>query len=674
MGLPNIILDPAEVAITGRVEIPLEGGGIRTFNEGLDFGDQEIKAFMAEGTFGSQVIDNTWPLRTIKIPLVIREAPGVSFDEQRAKLEAWVSAVNTDGGGWLKRILPSGRHFFADIVEAKLRLSTDWLAENRNVDRQATLELQALPDFYGDEVIEAAVEGTGDVSQTLKVKGTLPARVTSLKVEDKSAHEQYGLAYHLRCRNYSSATTAKWAYEAEELTPLDLATEIELTGASGGRAIRHNNLAPNWTPVLSTNLKAGTYLTHQGVYNVWARVFSTSSSLPWVRLLWDLGDIVAPSENTQIRVPGTNGFFLVNLGQITLRGVPFGEQRWQGIIQARGEAGGENLSIDRLRFLCADEGSGVLRGTPAVTSPVGATFQVRDEFNQEAGKATGKSAAIGGVYSAVAGSDTDDFEIDASHRLRRTTKNDSGTIGGVSLPGRGIGVPVEPTNLVFTFDFSAEGELTNEFRIGQILSYVNSSNFVLAYLTFTRNPGKAVEVCVVRADGVVLGKRYAPPGLSTYASPKGSLLTMVRGRQLQIFTAAEGGVFESALSVEDAMIGVKGRAYLYDQNVGSITGVRWYDNLGIWIPQNDPVIYSSRTARLTSEGMFRASEDGKSSGMVAYPAGDLLRLPVAGSGERVLEIAAKASRGDFENLSDSGLDKVAMQLSYRPCWAQVPSF
>lgn len=429
MGIPRIILDPEEVSVAGRIQIPLtESEGFKVFYEGIDWGDQEVKQFLAEGVFGSRPIDQVWPLRQIKLPLVIEARGTKSFDEIRAKLQQWVSLVNQSGGGWLKRVLKSGRVGFADIIEAKLDLTSDWLSENRDLDTKATLELQALPDLYGPEITGTAQEFTGDGSFTMQVKGDMPARVTNMQVEDKSGNNQQGLMWHYRRRHYSSANTAEWAYNAEALGLLDIAAKQTLTGSYGTKVVEHPNLSTDWTPVLSTNKAGSTFLTHAGLYDVWARVYSTSEKLPWLRLVYGVGDTVAPQENTQIRIPGAKGFYWVPIGQVNITVLPFGAQRWNGIIQARGELGGENISIDRLRFLCGDESSGVLRNTPGFA--IGAsTFRWRDEFNQEAGELTGKTAAIGGTYVALTGSDAGpDFATSGSGSLTRSSTSDTGTL------------------------------------------------------------------------------------------------------------------------------------------------------------------------------------------------------------------------------------------------------
>lgn len=380
----EVVLNPPEVATKGRIELNLHSGAILVDQQGIDFGDQEIEAFMAEMLMGQRPIDSRWPNRVITIPLLIG-ATG-DFDAARIALQAEVGRINEEGG-WLRRRIiggdygEAGKHLFADLVKATLKLGGGTLPASEGFDPNAELILEALPDFYGDEIVEAAFEGTGDASTTILTKGNLPGRVTSLTVTDKSGNDQLGLGWHFRCRNYSSAETAKWAYEAEAMTPLDAAAEVELTGASGGKAVLHSNLSTSWTPVLSTNLRAGSFLTHKGLYDVWARVYSTSSTPPWLRLLYDIGDLVAPSENRQVQVPGKEAFYLVNLGQINLQAVPFGEQRWEGIVQAYGASGGENISIDRLYFFCGDESSGTPQAPLSFQTPA-AGYKARDEFNQ----------------------------------------------------------------------------------------------------------------------------------------------------------------------------------------------------------------------------------------------------------------------------------------------------
>lgn len=884
MGVMNIILDPSEVAIEGRTELPLEGGGLSIYYEGLDFGDQEIKAYMAEGVFGSRPIDHDWPLRTIKIPLVIRPYGTETFDEIRVKLEAKIARINEDGGGWLKRILSSGRHIFADIVEAKLHLSAGWLAENRNIDREATLELQALPDFYGDRIDLPAFEGIGDASETFQIEGSLPSRV-DLTISDKSGHDQLGVSPHFRCRNVSSAESANWAYEAEDLTPLDLASigtlsEASPSGSTANNVVTHPNLGTIWTPVLGTNrppkvrgvgaasastgkvtpalptgvrendilvmfietenqavtvptgwalvsgspievssgtltrltvlwrragatevaptiedpgdhviarimavsgciktgspwdVKAtgtelvsdtsveipgattsvdgclviaafatgtdvsssaqasgwtnvnlqaltermdswtaegggggfgvatgikmlagsygattatvgtanfkalmsfalkpetgGNFLTHVGLYDVWARVYTSSEEPPWLRLIHDLGDLVAPSENSQIQIPGPNSFYLVDLGQVNIKKASFGEHRWQGTIQARGALGGENVSVDRLWFKCGDEYSGSLNGASGITAPVSSTFLVRDEFNQS-GEATGKSAPAGGVYEAAAKSDTTDFII-ASGKLTRNATSDSGTMTS-ALRGRGIGVPVELTDLVMRNAFNI-GSTHEAIYFGHMMSYTAPENFVAALLVYYAKSPQRWQLQFY-APNLINPVFPLPTYLPSTGPISGELISVICGNLLTVYLANASGAVKQIGQVSNSKVGAKGKCFLFDMNDAGAS-LREYDNLAIWSFQNDAAIYANQDALVSTSGIWRRSEDGLAYGPIAYPGSDVPRIPVSGQEVRPVEVAVKMSRGDFKNMPDSGLDKFSVQLSYWPCWSQVP--
>ena len=50
---------------------------------------------------------------------------------------------------------------------------------------------------------------------------------------------------------------------------------------------------------------------------------------------------------------------------------------------------------------------------------------------------------------------------------------------------------------------------------------------------------------------------------------------------------------------------------------------------------------------------------------------DLPRLPPTVEG-RTTEIFIKASRGDFGQLPDTGIDDISARIVYRPCWLTVP--
>ncbi len=652
----RIILDPVEVAFADRIAINLHEGAIQIGEAGPDWGDDALTAYKAEeGRMGEAMIDYRLPNRIIAIPLLLGMTG--SFDAARIALQAWVSRVREEGG-WLKREViggdygEAGEKLFADIENATLKLSDDTFVAADGFDANALLTLEALPDFYGEVIEEEAFEGVGTASQVHQINGNLPGRA-DIEVEDASGSDQLGLGWHFRCRNYDSSETAAWTYGAEALTPLDSAAEVELEGASGGVAVRHDNLATSWTPVLGTNLDGGSFLTHRGLYDVWANVYTTSEDPPWLRLLYDVGDSISPRENTQVKIPAKEALYTVPLGQIDLRETPFGPHRWQGMIQGVGENGGENIYLDEIFFFNADEGSGILRGSP-VTAVSLEGFKAQDPFNQAKGMLDGVALPDGTGNWDTAG-DAGDFELTGDGAVVRTAKNDGGgriakapiaayERGAAQIRFRWSSLPTEKgTSLYSNLWFTSIGVISAHYGVASDGSI--SSFFFMGgtEMPFAWQPGVTYTLVTAVADGFIVG-----------------WIADATGRQITPVTTKP--VAETS-----------GAPYFEDFYNGEEEITRIYDDFAAWESNADMVIFANRIARLSWQGMFRQDPTGEAYGDILNPGSDLPRVPVSGPEERPVEIALKASRGDFGLVPDFGSGKVIGQLKYRPCWSHVPA-
>lgn len=117
----------------------------------------------------------------------------------------------------------------------------------------------------------------------------------------------------------------------------------------------------------------------------------------------------------------------------------------------------------------------------------------------------------------------------------------------------------------------------------------------------------------------------------------------------------------------------KGTIDIVDQYAGSAACTLKYRSFSAWEPTFDAVMFANNSARLTTKGMFRQSEDGKGYADIARPGSDLPRLPVSGPEQRLVEISLKPSQGDFGAIPDSGVDKFSAQLTYRSLWSNIPS-
>ena len=82
-------------------------------------------------------------------------------------------------------------------------------------------------------------------------------------------------------------------------------------------------------------------------------------------------------------------------------------------------------------------------------------------------------------------------------------------------------------------------------------------------------------------------------------------------------------------------------------------------------------MYANQSVQLTTDGMFREDSGGTAYGPVSNVRGDLPRIPPTTDG-RTTEIFLKATRGDLDGLSDSGIDNISARVTYRPSWLFVP--
>jgi hypothetical protein len=691
-----ITLDPSEVAEATRIELELHPaagtGPIFVGPEGPDWGEAAIKAYMAKSERGEIPVDYDFPNREIKIPLLIQAYGETSFAEARTALQAKVGRFQEEGG-WLKRTLKNGEVLYLDIVGASLALSSSSLSAQEQIDDKAELTLEAIPDFYGAETELTAGQqtATGYIKTLLTTaKGDYPSRCR-IEIEEKASQNQRGLIACFRSRYYDPAATAAAHYEAEALTPISPAAVVTLSGASGGgsnNAVRHNNLATAWTPVINTNLVAGTYLTHVGTYRLWARVYTTSAIPPRLRAVYDVGDIILPEENDAVQVPGANGLYLVDLGTVRLDRDPIGTHRWQGQIQAKGAAGGENIYIDELYFFNTDEAYAVL-SAPVISTLGTLPVVAYDNFIQAAGVLSAAAAPRGGNWDESG--DVDDFTLSGSpdFNVARTVTNDASLSAGqhVHLDGSssiaGCEVQADITLVGDSFLINAGEGL----RACVMARFVDTNNWLAAAIGFEYPDGLFKARLLKRVAGAVseLGS-YDDfsdgawrAGTNTFA--RRVTLTVTSDGGAALWVAPVGSdVAEDLITVNaDANLATggaldDGKVGLYDAcklTAGVIT--RTYDNfLARSGEAIDSVMFAGKKAQLRTDGNWRESSDGGSYGPISFPLGRLLRIPSPGAEGRDVELLLRHSRGELNTLPDGGLDSAGVRVYARPSWLFAP--
>ena len=672
MALEQVILDDASIAV-GRTALNLNSGSIKVAEGGIDWDDAAIEPYLADMSRGSAPVDFRVPNRQVSIPLILGANGQSGYSTARRNVQA-KAALHQREGGWLKRVMKNGEVCYLDVVNATLRLSGDSSASQLDIDGNALLTLDTLPDFYGDEItLSDHTETTSPelIFTEATVKGDYPGRLR-LVVDDDQGVDQRGLIAGFRARNYSNASTAALAYPAQSLTALDTASNATVASRA---TVRHSSLAATWTPVLGTNLTAGTFLTHVGAYRVWAYLYSTSTTTVKARFVSDVGDLIQPAENDPVTIPGSSNWYLMDLGQIYLDKMPVGSHRWAGQVQAKGASGGENIAVARLMFQPLDESACKIQAQTISANLL--NYTARDAFNQSAGALAGKTADLGGNWSGAG--DTDDFAVSGSGLLQRTAVSDTAGTGRYARLGTGTA-----TNVFAQVDLSdSSGLLTmgSLSRMALLLRYIDTNNWLAAGLL--HNGTKRGVALTKKVAGTVTELGFLELGAS------GAGLANVGAITIAAYVGADGGarvwaeqtgvaLSSPRLTVVDSVLATAGTLAsggygLLDERSAASAMTRYYDNFKVAAQSmNDAVVYASRSAQLTTQGNFRQDSTGTAYGPTAPPNGDLLRIPPSGLEGRTVECLVKMSRGNLSTEADGGIDDLSARLYYRPCWLTAP--
>lgn len=268
-----------------------------------------------------------------------------------------------------------------------------------------TVQLTCKPFGYGAEVGPISVTFAGPLGtlEATGVAGDVPAE-GRLRIIDNAAQPRRLVRFGLESRDYPTAAPPSLELDSDSLVTAGFAGAGAVRagaydpGAAGNSVVRAT-LGPQIIAVCGTG-----DLTHVGAFNIFARVWATST-LVYVRFAWQDGDGHV-RENAFVALVVANAFCDISLGGIEIDRAILGAQRWTGIVQAYGTTAGETLDIDELYMLPCGEGYGEARA--AYTYRPGVTA-ARDEFTTTAaGNLNAQVAAVGGAW-ATSGA-TGDFQ------------------------------------------------------------------------------------------------------------------------------------------------------------------------------------------------------------------------------------------------------------------------
>jgi hypothetical protein len=221
-------------------------------------------------------------------------------------------------------------------------------------------------------------------------------------------------------------------------------------------------------------------------------------------------------------------------------------------------------------------------GTPSV-------FSASDGFDQSAGNATGKAAAVGGTYAALALSDTTDFTINATdHLLERSATLDTGTLASSTREGRAIGLNLNLSATAARLDLLTP---LGDHVGGLLVRLVDQNNFF--YALVGQN-----QVTI----GKVIGGSDVPLDVAEFPSATEVTLAAVAiGSAWTVYTGRPGGPLSWLAGDSDDDLGATlatGDVYIYDENASAAPETRQYDNFAAWVPEAQHVINSGKSFKL----------------------------------------------------------------------------
>lgn len=667
----TLTLDPTIAGIpetAERTQLDLMSGQLMVREEGIDWGDAEVEQFKAELRRGALPADLRVPNRTIQ--MAVRVGP-TNFATARRQLQEKIGLIQREGG-WLQRSRTGVGNLFADVVNASLLLPDSWLSEHQDVEPEAFLTLETLPDFYGAESQLATLALGAHSSELLltvaDVDGDFPTR---MRVELTSDSTEKGLIFAMRSRQTSGATT-NLGYDPADLTLLGATTD-NLDGT-----VTNSALVDEWQAILSSDISGTGPMQHLGPHRIWIRASTSDpNNPPRLRLEWHQGDRTRPNptEHRSVDVP-SGGAFLLDLGEGLPRRSP-GTQGWGWTLSARSPQTGGDVTLSRVYVLPTGEGYGRIVAAAAQSN---AEIVALDSMEGHTpGDLSTKTAPLGGAWSGSG--DTDDFFIPnpVDGWVHRTAVSDSLNVGRWARLGTGTLANVQ-------VQADVEYRRFGDFDLAQgiFARFTDVNNYIRAFYTAS-SAGQANETTVIVVRMFVVGVLSTLESIHMPPLSDGAVRTLIlRITDDGAYTVIEGpagGTLTTIAEGSDSDLatggGIATGGYgLYDEDINAFSPlVRRYRNVIVRdlaaAGPEDAVLYPNLEGQLTDDGYFREEPTNNIPSPLPI-LGQRPRLPVSGLEARPVEVFIRPTSGNLSTTADELGAQHSATLFGRPSYLTTP--
>jgi hypothetical protein len=539
-----------------------------------------------------------------------------------------------------------------------------------------TLKLTCLPFGEGTETSASAVTSTDPIVTTelSNVAGDVPA-LGRLVVTDNATQARRYVAWGLENRWYPTSSPPSLIIDSTAMTSSGYAgSTTTRTGAYSGAT--NNVLAAVIGPTTQAICSLGNR-SHVGTFRVMLRVWigAWTNVGPNIRLSYQVNDspFRALPFRQIIRAGGgaTEGWNMVDLGEIRIPTAILGTQRWTGRIESyTDDSGAISVEVDAV-WLVPAERYGRARGTYVYNPGV---VGGRDSFTgiTAATALNARAAPAGGAW-ATSGVATDFAALDGpgsgDETMGRSTASDASPryaiLGSTNYTDTEVGVSF--------YAGSAFGIDTAVYK-GVIARWVDSSNYaaarVLANHTF--------QLVVIVSGSIVASGTAAGLTLSSNTWYGLRIIAYTSGLVIGHLLDSAGTILESRQAYHSSLATSgaldDGKPGFLDQHNSSVARTRYYDDFYAATPPAEPIVVNStRTIQFRHDSTLRFDSTNTYAGPPPEYVGARFLVPPAGGAARKTRVAVIARRNDVMlSADDSIADSTTIQAFWTPRWLVVP--
>lgn len=636
-------------------------------------------------TEGSVATDEAhYENREITIGMWVRANTVIELEGALNALYNMVGQFNREGGSLEFTTINDTVCYFDLVPEAMATMTVDHLYLLKNA-AQVELRLMARPFWRGVEVdLGETAEATLPVLILTEFgpAGDVPA-LGRLVITDASSNNQWTGIIGGESRYYdpsTASTTSALFYQAEDLTPLGTSTDTAgAAGASGSNVIRNTDLTTTYQAILKSEIDAtNAALTHKGTFVVWARLYRPggNAGAVSVALEWAEGDFLRQTVDNPVNYTADDREGVFTWAKLGVVSISPDSTRWEFRLLAKSTAAGDEIDADCFILFPTEVVYTELSAKQRHQNPT--SFSARDEFDQSAGALTGKVAPVGGTWTVVTNSDTDDFAVEASgHTVQRTSAgSDSGT-GAEVLVGRGVTAGTTNYTAIATAVDVHTSVLVSGLSDGVLFRVTDSTHYGGAYITwsstgigkvrYTRVNGASIDALDLASVPVaantwyrLIAVVYASGLCAVWFQPRDALFPVFRGARQHV-DFATGGTLAT------------GKVGVFDFLPAGTTVTRSMDNFASWVPIPDAATFANQSLTLAHDRATREDSTGSFSSPISSGArGRYLKIPPAGPEGRSTRLVVKGFRNDPYTMPDGGIDDISAQLYVTPRGLVVP--